>query len=511
MRRFRHGFMCACICVVASACVQCGRAGDLVESDGSTLTIHVPDQDERALGPSGDRLWFLVFLGLTVDPEGTGDQRPRLLTRWEHTPDYTEWIMHLRDDVRWDDGIPVTAEDVKFSLEMWSNTEVGYEYRWFDEIEVLDRSTLRVTFERPVTGTIFEYTWLPMLPKHRLDALDLQQMFSWPFWIQPIGDGPYRYAKHTPEIMTELKTNPDYYGEKPRIPTVVLRYGGEPVAELLKGTVDIASDITPLESVQLAADPRFRVYHRVGYQWQVAIAWNHRNSLFQDAAVRRALTMSIDRRELHRILNYPDDLPLFDVPAAKRHFVQGMVPDPVPFDRDRAARLLASAGWVDTDGDGIREKNGEKFLFTLSISPETETHAVYIQEQFRRVGVGMGISTYEPITLHWRLREHDFDATIQRYNYLEQFGEFLISGYENPEASRLRDAVWFTIDREAADRHLREFWKIFETDIPVTYLHHRISLVAAHRRVRGLQNDRSLFSSVENLWIEDEEGMAGPP
>ena len=503
MRRFTRSVITFYICFVALTNIQCARDGRETETDGPTLTIHVPDQDERVLGPLGLK-WFLVFLGLAVDPEGTDDPQPRLLDRWEHTPDYKEWTVHVRDDVRWDDGVPVTAEDVKFSLELWTDPEILYELRWFEKITVLDSHALQITFKEPVSATIFVYNWLAILPKHLLDTLDVKQIYSWPFWIQPVGNGPFRYVRHVPKTMTELEANPDYYAETPKVPRIVLRYGGNPLIELLSGNVDIVSSITPLQVVQLAAEPRFRIYHTVDYQHAVAIVWNHRNPLFHDADVRKALTMSIDRRELHRILNYPDDIAIFDVPAKKRHHLQGMVPDPLPFAPDRAAPLFARAGWIDTDNDNILEKNGQEFRFTLSTTAKESAQAVYIQDQFRRVGIRMEISTYDRSALIQKTREHNFDAAIQTYNYIEQFGEFRVSGYENPEISRLRDAAWFTIDQSDVDKYMGELWQIFGTEIPITYLHPQLQYLAAHRRVRGLQNNRYLFAIVEHLWIEDD-------
>ena len=504
MRRFNQGVIAACICFVALANVQCGRNGRGNETESPTLTIHVPDQDERVLGPMGARPWFLVFLGLAVDAEGTEDRPPRLLDRWEHTPDYTEWTVHLRDGVQWGDGVPVTAEDVKFSLELWTHPEVLYEYPFFEKITVLDSHALQITIKKPVASTIFTYNWLAMVQKHLLDTLDIERIYSWPFWMQPVGNGPFRYVRHVPKTMTELEANPDYYGEKSSIQTIVLQYGGNAITELLSGNVDIVSSITPLQAVGLAEDPRFRIYHRFHGSYAVAIAWNHRNPLFRDVDVRRALTMSIDRRELHLLMNYPDDIPIFDVPLLKRHLLQGMAPDPLPFAPERAARLFARAGWVDVDNDNILEKKGQEFRFTLSITAKESVQAVYIQDQLRRAGIRMEISTYDRSALREKTRGNDFDAVIWTYNYIEQFGEFSVSGYKNPEINRLRDAAWFTIDQNDVDKYMGELWQIFGAEIPITYLHPRLQYLAAHRRVKGMQNNRDLFSIVEHLWIEDD-------
>jgi peptide/nickel transport system substrate-binding protein len=506
MRRFNLGVITICICLVALANVQCGRDGGESDTNGSTLTILVPGQNEYVLGPAG---WdyFLVFLGLARGEEDSDNPEPRMLDRWEHTPDYKEWTVQVRDSLWWEDGVPVTAEDVKFSLELWTDPDVLYENRFFETITVLDSHTLRVTFKEPVTAKIFVYNWLPMLPKHLLDTLDPGQIHSWPFWIEPVGAGPFRYVRHVPTIMTELEANPNYYREQPKIPRIVLRYGGNALTELRSGNVDIVVGLTPLQAVGLAADPRFRIYHNVDYKSQVAIAWNHRNPLFRDVEVRRALTMSIDRRELHRVLDYPDDLPISDVPVLARHYAQGVVPDPLPFDPEGAARLFAGAGWVDTDNNNILEKNGREFRFTLSTTPTELAEAIYLQDQFHRAGVRMEISTSDRSVKRQRVQEHDFDAAIVSTPWVPPpppGGWLGNTGYENAELDRLLDARWSTLDGKEADKHLRGIWEIMGAEIPITYLHKGVSFFAAHRRVMGIQNNRGM--RVEALWIEDGGG-----
>jgi peptide/nickel transport system substrate-binding protein len=508
--KYKQSIIIACICLVAllsNGCSQDATDSETESPAGSpSLTIHVPSLDERLFGPLGAHPWFLVFLSLTVDPDSSENHQPRLLDRWEHTSDFTQWTVHVREGVLWGDGTPVTAEDVKFSLELWTNPQIGYEYPFFDAVNVLDSHRLQIVFTEPVKGKIFEYSWLAMLPKHLLESLDLDSIFSWPYWIQPVGNGPYRYVRHIPGVMTELEANPDYYGEAPSIPKVVLRFGGNGLTELLSGNVDVVSRIKPLQAVQLAEDPRFNIYYKIKYQSHVGILWNHRNPLFQDASVRRALTLAIDRHELNQVLNYPDDLPVFDVPALQRHHQKGVVPKPMPFDPELAAHLLAEAGWVDTNGDGIREKDGQDFRFSLSTTEMMVTHAVYIQDKFRRVGVHMDIGTYQRNALWAKLREtHDFDAAMHTQNYIETYKDFRYSGYKNPELSRLRDAIWYSIDREASDRNLEEVWRIVEAEIPFTYLHPTLSYLASHKRVKGTKNDMDLFSAVELLSIEEAE------
>lgn len=462
-------------------------------------------QDERALGPLG-MYWFLTFLSLTSDLDEDGVYDPRLLASWEHSPDYTEWILHVREGVRWADGEPVTAEDVKYSLELWTHPDVWYECRCYDTLEILDSHTLRMTFPEPVEATLHWYSWLVIVPEHLLADKTPAELFSWPFWAEPVGSGPFRYVRHVPDVMTELEANPDYYGGPPALERVVLRYGGRALTELLAGNVDMASGITPVEALRLREDPRFRLYFGP-VQKQVGIAWNHRNSLFREPAVRRALTMSIDRRELIRLIGYPEETPIVDVPATTRHYAAGKdaLPDPLPFAPDRARRLLTRAGWTDSDGDGVRERDGREFRFRLLATRQEQAQAVALQDRFAEVEVAAEIQLAERTVMRDRIRAHDFDAAIQPFNYIDGYDEFRNSGYRNPEVSRLHDRVRYSqADPHTADAYLRQLWNIVGEQVPITYLHPERRIIATHRRVRGMRDHRRLSAFVEHLWIDDE-------
>jgi ABC-type transport system substrate-binding protein len=141
--KLRRNIFAAFICSVAILTLNCSQEGQDTQSEIPSLAIHVPDHDERLMGPLGPSAWFLVFLGLSDGSESSDFPEPRLLDQWEHTDDYTQWTVHVREGIHWDDGTPVTAEDVKFSLELWTNPQIGYEYRFFDEITVLDTQNLR--------------------------------------------------------------------------------------------------------------------------------------------------------------------------------------------------------------------------------------------------------------------------------------------------------------------------------------------------------------------------------
>ena len=169
----------ACICLFALG--ACRRDEDRAYSRGSTVTIAV--SDVSVLLPDATDADFLVFLPLATLDEN-GELEGRLAKSWEHSPDYREWTYHLRTDVRWHDANPVTAHDVKFTLDLLSHPDV-LEYPHLSAT-VLDDSTLTISRSRQHSyqGDLVYY------PKHLLEHLDPKEFWDWQFWREPVATGP---------------------------------------------------------------------------------------------------------------------------------------------------------------------------------------------------------------------------------------------------------------------------------------------------------------------------------
>ena len=493
-----------CLCLMTLACLHCRRRSGRASAHESKFTL-LCRQDEYSVF---QEQWGTGFPSLMFSPMADWDEegqlQPRLLERWEHSKDYTEWTFYLRKDVKWHDGKPVTAHDVKFTLEMITDPNILIKNRLFEEITVIDNFTCRIRSNRSFNA--LRYTWYGIYPRHLLEGLDTAEFYYWEFWTRPVGNGPYRYVRHVPKTMVELEANPDYYGGKPKIERVVLRFGGDPLTELMSGNVDAVNHLPSLEAVQIAKDPRFNMYHEFVFRWVIAMEWNHRNDLFRNPAVRRALTLAINRRELHGVLNFPDNTPIFDVPINKGHFRRGEFPAPLPYDPEQAKRLLDEAGWFEVRKDGVRENNGREFRFSLLVLPQHVLAAVYIQDQFRKVGVRMEIVTLNRGVLEAKRRLGEFDAClllIPFYGYKGYFG-----GYDNPEFSRLLENLYWAPTPDERDIAVRKLWPIFRTDVPVTILWPFVALNIVHRRIRGLKNPNGtdIGSFIEYLWIEEESG-----
>jgi peptide/nickel transport system substrate-binding protein len=243
------------------------------------------------------------------------------------------------------------------------------------------------------------------------------------------------------------------------------------------------------------------------------IVWNHRDPRLADARVRRALTLAIDRRELIRTIGLPDWIPVLDAPLADI-VGRDSFPEALPFDPAEADRLLAESGWRDSDGDGIRDRDGSEFRIRMIVpsDPEWERMAVLVQDYIRRAGVAVEMLTIHPAAVLTRWGRGDIGAFLWRFegspNHLRPFfGETSVTGYSNALVPALIDSLAVNVDPDAQRRFYGEIARIFRDDVPATFLMPRVVTVAAHRRVRGLQSPFRVFPSrcMAELRIEGNE------
>lgn len=460
---------------------------------------------------------FLLWLPLT---ERLGAEiRPRLAKTWEHSSDYRTWTFHLRDDVRWHDGTPVTAHDVAFSAELLAHPDVLFGSRvWaLASTMVPDDHTITMVFTRPVDP---RGGWAIFFPKHLLEHLDPAEFYEWDFWTEPVGNGPYRYVRRVPKTMLELEANPDFYAGESRIKRVVVKFGAlNPVIELTSGAADVASLLLTPDLVKLQADPDYVIYYVYDWSMLHMIYWNQQHPLLADAMVRRALSHAIDRRELARMLMLPEEMPLIgglsDWTLADRPYSHDGWDQGPAFDPDTAQRLLDEAGWTDADGDGIREKADQEARFIL-MAPTGggflgEAPALLIQHQLQKVGIATEILLMQHTLVNTAIRSGDFDAALTwadqepediRYAW---FGDPSPLGYRAPEIVQLLENLSAEPDPEARSTLYAQTNKILRHDMPVTFLFPSAENFVAHRRIRGFRPDASAFlAHADELWIEED-------
>lgn len=477
---------------------------DSAAARGRKVVLAVPAVDDVL--PDATDLDFLAFDRLARQ-NAQGELEGLLAESWEVSEDYSEWTVHLRQDARWHDGAPVTADDVKFTFDLLDDPDreqVGY------EAEVLDEFSVRV---RPPHASRF-LDDIVYYPRHLIEDLDPEDFWAWDFWLAPVGNGPFRFVRYVQNTLMEFEANPDYYGPKPGIDRVILKFVGDAgLTELLAGNVDAtAGQVSQIPLIE--QDPRFRVHREVTAAAR-AIFWNMHNPLFTDPSVRRALTLAIDRPALARLLYLPPEVPITDGPLTERQLRRGEYPEPLVHDSPEARRLLEMAGWVDADGDGVREREGVPFRFTATVwrGHGVPQLAVSVQDYLQRVGVRMEIMVVEEPVAFERLFRGDFEAImmiqqpgVEAHN--REFGRRNVIGYVNPEAFDLIDQLLVTAVPDEVDRLHAELAALFRLEQPVTRLLPWDWTTFAHHRLRGPGTALGMRvdaagTFLPEMWVED--------
>jgi peptide/nickel transport system substrate-binding protein len=512
---YRRALIC---CLFILSFLHCGKGNNLSRLDNNSVAVGYIGDELIFLQDYWDmEATYLLFLPLAaLERDEYGEPQPVLAERWEHSEDYRNWTFFLRKDVRWHDREPVTAHDIKFTLDL-RNTKIvaqGIEPPYI--VKIIDDFTVTVTYKRPTDGLDTHGVYYP---KHLLENLDPDKFLEWDFWKQPVGNGPYEYVRHVPKVMVEVEANPDYYCGKPKIEKVILKFLNQQshLVELLSGNVDAISYVSRDLLLKLSGDDRFRFYHWWGGAIET-IYWNHRNPLFSSPLIRKALTMAINRRELGEVLNYPESVPIMDAITTRRQFRQGLYPEPYPYDPNKARQLFDEAGWKDIDGDGILKRNGKEFRFTAIVNndDENERIAIYVQDQLRKIGVQMEIQLLNRSIMLQRLSKGEFDAIINltansttqpNFGHITFYGKDSPLGYDNAEMNRLLNLARITIDQDEKDKVYEKIMPIFYEDLPVTLLLPSVQTHIAHKRINGLitpyRPDPVWF--MESLWIEEEK------
>ena len=497
-----------------------------------TSTLRVAVSGPAIVTPrasEADKLVFLPLASIGADGELEG----RLAHNWHFDADRQVQTLQLRRDVRWHDGAPVTAHDVKFTLELLSHPDVR---------EVMVESVTMVgDFTVVVRAPDSRYlTEVVIYPRHLLQHLHPKDFFAWDFWSHPVGNGPYRVVRHLPKTMLELKANDNYYRGQPQIERLVLKFvggtglteildavggragiervafklgAGVPLLELISGNVDALERIGLADIPKLSADTRFRVYFEPTPR-RAQIYWNHQDVLLRDRRVRRALTQAIDRRQLHRILYLPEDLPLTDGVYTESQFYRRQFDKPLPYDPEAAEATLREAGWHRRD-DALLERDGEVFRFHILIPAQAGpmySAAIFVQEQLRRMGVQMEIESLDAWDVQDRLQARDYQAAIHWADSgprgdIEYLGRASSTGYANQLAVELLEQALAETERAPLEQLYAELSAIVRRDLPVTFLFPEVRASAAHCRVRGLRFSYHVnpLTHMEELWLEGHE------
>ena len=516
-----------------------------VERYGGTAVVALAVEPASFNGPgSFDSETMAIHQGLLSMPLVRYNRQreivPWLAERWDTVrvaADTLELTFHLRRDIRWHDGVPTTAEDVRFTYERMLDPRVAFPRRgflahWSPHVEAPDSFTIRFRLRAHAEFLDF-WTWDVALPAHLLRDVPPAQLRLHPFAWQPIGNGPFRFVRRAAGQELVFEANLDFpavLGGRPYLDRVIFRIRPDATArvtEVLTGGADL-SFITP-EAAQRAGRSRGIRMIEFASGWWTQIAWNTRRAPFDDARVRRALSLAIDRQVLLDVMLRGFGEPGRWTVTPSHWQYDPDDPETAPrYDTTEARRLLAEAGWRDRGAGGILEDSqGRPFRFTLLSFRESSTHhqtAVAVQAQLRRIGVDMRIRELEETSAfglaQGRVEEggervREFDAFLTNYttgtssddswflHSRNRNGPLSLPGYADPRADSLMDTLAVILDRDAARPLWREYQRLMVRETPIAVLLYPYTLIAARSRLRGVEADatRHAFVSAPRWWI----------
>lgn len=432
-----------------------------------------------------------------------------LAESWEISADNLTITFHLRPGVTWHDGTPFTAEDVLFTYRLYIDpktpTAYAEQYRQVATAEVLDPTTFRVSYRQPLAKALISWGELSVLPRHLLEGEDVTKS---PLARHPVGTGPFRFVEWKPGEKIVLEANPDYFEGRPYLDRVVYRIIPDESTmflELQAGGLDTMG-LNPIQYQTQTDSPAFKrqfVKYRYPAFAYTYLGYNLNRPLFQDKRVRQALSYAINKKEiiegvllgLGQESTGPYKPGTWPYNAAVKRY---------PYDPERARTLLAEAGWTDSDGDGILDKDGKPFAFTIVTNQGNDQRVKsgeIIQRRFREIGVDVKLRVIEWASfLNEFINPGNFDATIlgwtvpidpDGYNvwHSSKTGprELNFVGFKNAEVDELLEKGRRTLETAERKQYYDRFQEILAEEQPYTFLYVPDALPVVAYRFQGIE------------------------
>lgn len=342
------------------------------------------------------------LFGQLVRPDANDASKPSPdhAEKWEVSSDGKTYTFHLRQNIKWHDGTPFTADDVKFTFDTMTNSKVNAAFLTglgpFSGATVVDDHTVTLNLKAPYAPflVMLDYN-IMMIPKHILQGVDMNSPTA---YVQhPIATGPYKWKEFRSGDHVTLEANPDYWDGSPKIATVVYKILPEldtQIAQLRTGEVDfVMAEPSQLASLKGLPGVVSNTANQTNYYF---VQLNDAHPLFSDVRVRQAMAYGLDRQTILKtiyrgvgtIANGPISPPMgWAYPSNQQ---------PWPFDPKKAQQLLSEAGWQLQGGKLM--KDGKPFAFKILIdvgNPTRQAFGLAAQQYYQKLGMQPTIDSEE--------------------------------------------------------------------------------------------------------------------
>jgi peptide/nickel transport system substrate-binding protein len=447
-----------------------------------------------------------------------------LTEKYELSADGRDYTFHLNPRATFSDGTPVRASDVIFTLrkivdpKSESANLAGF-FEKFDPARsrAVDDHTVIVAFTEALAPQLSFFPFLRVVPEHVYGRGDFKTAFS----NAAVGAGPYRLIRRVPGKEIVLERRSDYWGVRPHIQNILFKVVSDDVTAwnaVKRGDLDessVSSDVWMMEKnrPELQKTIDFRRFYTLNYNY---IPWNLRDPLFTDKRVRHALAMCVDLQSLINNL-YHGTARAMNGPFTPDQWSYNPEVPVIQYNPAEAKRVLASMGWLDTDGDGILDKGGKPFRFEMLVvggNIASNPFAQLFQSELKKIGVDLKITSldisaflerltngnYQSAYLSWDL---DPDPDPFPFYHSSQFaphGQNFVF-YASPAADALIDQGRRELDHAKRLAIYRQLHALLADDQPYTWTIQVSSKWAVNKRIRNVKEGKGwgLF-----LWYPGE-------
>ena len=441
--------------------------------------------------------------------------KPWLAESYDVSSDGLEITFRLREDIHFSDGKRITTDDVIFTYETIMNPLVdasNMEQTLIDVEKVVkvDDRVVKFYMKRPYFKSlqICALTWdIGIYPKHIYqfdDAEKFNKRVS-----NPIGSGPYVFEKWDVGSKIVLRRNENYWGAKPKLKKVVFKFitnASACLQALRSHEIDVMIP-EPEQFADLVEDEEFKKeFYCLSYwtHWTpfFYMGWNMDTVFFKDKRVRLALTHVINRKHIvdYLLKGYAE---VISSPFYIKSPDNNPDIEPWPYDPEKAAQLLDEAGWIDSNGDGIRDKDGVALRFNFTYSADSDLYkrlAKLFKDNAAKVGIDVVPEPYEWSVLLPKLSDREFESMVMGWGgdiledpyqifHSSQIGNRACNyvGFRNAEADTLMEQARATLDEKDRIKIFHRLHEIFHTEQPYTFLFTRPTFRLIDKRFENIK------------------------
>ena len=459
---------------------------------------------------------------MVINTDGTFE--PRLADSWETNEAQDKITYHLNENAKWQDGEPVTAEDVVYSAQVASSSEFNYLRRirmqYFagtdeagcetstDSIEVaaLDDHTVEFTLKTPMDPAII-YALVNrdffIMPKHLLDSISDADLVNDAFWQKPIGSGPCIFDSMESGVSIEFKANKDYYLGAPDFDRLVFKkvQSTNLLSGLMSGDIDVlsANSQIPLADWEAAKNTQGIVTKSVPtFAYQYMAMNTARDYLTED--VRHAISLAINRQVIvDQLLQGEARIAIGPLAEDHPYFDEKLLP--IEYDPEKAKSMLEAAGW---------DSNRELQVLVSTGNEVREKSAILIQQDLQKIGIKTKIQTLDFPTLLTNARNGDYDLCFigsagsvdpsesvpnVTAGYMNNFAQL-----SDPTLGQIGESgakeITFETRKKVYDQYQEELFK----QMPMAFLYHTNDLFAYNEKLENVREGAIDYNINKNVW-----------